>query len=183
MSELVEFINSQNMTVALQVGVAAALVMLGRRLYWLFVAGIGFVVTMELATAYLQMPEEWMTLALAIVAGFAGALFAVFLQKLAVALAGFAAAAYFAYVVAENLGFTGAIQNVAVLVVGVFGAIFASALFDWALILLSSITGAFLLVDAFALDDTTALVVMVIVGIAGVSIQANMLQRDRSKDG
>ena len=180
---ILELFGGDGATLAVQIAVAVALLMLGRRLYWLFVAGVGFVVTMGLATAYLQAPEEWMTLALAVVAGVAGAVFAIFLQKLAVAIAGFAAAAFFAHAVAENLGIGGALQNVGVLVVGVLGAIFASALFDWALILLSSITGAVLLVEAFDLEQTLALVVMAIVAIAGISIQANMLHRDKGKDG
>ena len=180
---ILDIFGGDGATLALQIIVAVALLMLGRRLYWLFVAGVGFVVTMGLATEYLEAPEEWMTLALAIAAGLAGALFAIFLQKIAVAIAGFAAAAYFAHAVAETIGLGGSLQNVAVLVVGVLGAIFASVLFDWALILLSSLTGGVLLVDAFDLEPTLALVVMVIVAIAGILIQANMLHRDRGKDG
>lgn len=180
---MLDIFDGDGATLALQIAVAAALLMLGRRLYWLFVAGVGFVVTMGLANEYLEVPEEWMKLALAIAAGLAGVLFAIFLQKLAVAIAGFAAAAYFAHAVAETIGLEGSLLNVAVLVVGVLGAVFASVLFDWALILLSSLTGAALLVDAFDLEPTLALVVMVIVAIAGISIQANMLHRDRGKDG
>ena len=180
---ILEIINGAGTTLAFQIAVAVALLMLGRRLYWLFVAGVGFVVTMGLATEYLETPEEWMTLALAIAVGLAGALLAIFLQKLAVAIAGFAAAAYFAYAVAETIGLGGSLQIVGVLVVGVLGAIFASVVFDWALILLSSLTGGVLLVDAFDLEPTLALVVMVIVAIAGISIQANMLHRDRRKHG
>ncbi len=181
---ILDIFGGDGATLALQIIVAVALLMLGRRLYWLFVAGVGFVVTMGLATEYLEAPpEEWMTLALAIAAGLAGALLAIFLQKLAVAIAGFAAAAYVAHAVAETIGLGGSLQIVAVLVIGVLGAIFASVLFDWGLILLSSLTGGVLLVDAFDLEPTLALVVMVIVAIAGISIQANMLHRDRRKNG
>ncbi len=180
---ILEVINGAGTTLALQIAVAVALLMLGRRLYWLFVAGVGFVVTMGLASEYLEASEEWMKLALAIAAGLAGALLSIFLQKVAVAIAGFAAAAYFAHAVAETFDLGGSLQNVAVLVVGVLGAIFASVLFDWALILLSSLTGGVLLVDAFDLEPTLASVVMVIVAVAGISIQANMLHRDRGKDG
>ncbi len=169
-------------TLALQISVAVALLMLGRRLYWLFVAGVGSVVVMGLATEYLETSEQWMTLALAIVAGIVGALFAIFLQKLAVALAGFAAAAYFAREMVGHLGFNEQIELVVALVAGVLGAVFASVLFDWALILLSSMAGAVLLVDTFHLEDTAALVVIVVVATAGVSIQANMLHRDKGKN-
>jgi len=168
-------------TLAIQISVAVALLMLGRRLYWLFVAGVGFVVAMELATIYLQASDEWLKLGLAIVAGIAGALFAIFLQKLAVAMAGFAASAYFTTEVLRHVELTENIEWVAVIVAGALGAFFASILFDWALILLSSMAGAVLLVDTFKLDETVAIVVVVVLTIAGISIQANMLHRDKGK--
>lgn len=175
-------LGSDGATLALQIAVAVALLMLGRRLYWLFVAGVGFVVVMGLATEYLETSAEWMALALAIGAGIVGALFAIFLQKLALALAGFAAAAYVARELVQYFGFDGNIEIVVVLVAGVIGGVFAAVLFDWALILLSAMAGAVLLVDTFKLEDMAALVVMVVVAIAGISIQANMLHRDKGKD-
>jgi len=175
---LIDNIGGNGATVALQIAVALSLLMLGRRLYWLFVAGVGFVVTLALAAEYIDFGPEWMALALGIVAGIAGALFAIFLQKLAVGMAGFAASAYFAYEVAGRLGVEGNMQTVGVLVAGALGAIFASVLFDWALILLSSVAGAVLLVDTFVLDDMLALIVMTVLAIAGVAIQSNMMHRE-----
>ena len=64
---------SAGTALALQIAVAISLLMLGRRLYWLFVAGVGFVVAMELATIYLDGSEEWVRLALAVIAGLVGA--------------------------------------------------------------------------------------------------------------
>jgi hypothetical protein len=164
---------------ALQVAFAVALLMLGRRLYWLFVAAVGFVVAMELASVYFEGSDGWIPLALAAAAGIAGALFAVILQRFAVALAGFAVAAYFAAELIGFFSFDQRVEIVAVLVVGALGAFFASVLFDWALILLSSLAGAALFVDAFALEQELALLVMLVLAIAGVSIQANMLHRDK----
>lgn len=168
--------------VALQVALAVSLLMLGRRLYWLFVAVVGFVVTLGLVTEYIDPEPNWVTLALSVGIGLFGALLAVFLQKLAVALAGFGAAAYLAYEVAGRMLLDVNAATVAALVAGVLGALFASLLFDWALILLSSLAGAVLLVDSFVLDDTLALVVTAVVAVAGVAIQANMLHRDRGDD-
>jgi hypothetical protein len=165
--------------VAAQIAVALSLLMLGRRLYWLFVAAVGFVVVVRFASEYITVGPDWLSLALGIAVGLAGALFAVFLQKIAVALAGFAASAWLAYEVAARFVLDVNAATVAALVAGALGAIFASVLFDWALILLSSVAGAVLLVDSFLLDDTLALVVMGVVAIAGISIQANMLHRDR----
>lgn len=177
--EYVETLGGGSTTVALQIAVAVALLMLGRRLYWLFVAGIGFVVAMDLATTYLGGSGEWVTLAIGIVAGLAGALFAIFLQRLAVGIAGFAALAYFAAHISARFLLDDRVELLVVVVAGIIGAVFASVLFDWALILLSSIVGAAMLVDTFALQDPVGLVVMAVVAIAGVSIQANFMHRDK----
>ena len=86
--------------------------------------------------------------------------------------------------VAENIGLS--TENpqaalLAALLVGVLGAIFSRTLFDWALILLSSLTGSWFLLDPFELDPMLYRVVLMIVAVAGISIQANMLHRDRGK--
>jgi hypothetical protein len=178
---VLEIFGGDDFSMGLQIVVALALLMLGRRLYWLFVAGVGFVVTMTLAQQYLQVEQAWMATALAIGAGILGGLFAIVLQRLAVAIAGFLATAYFTMIVAPQLGLDGQILQVAIVVAGILGAIFASVLFDWALIFLSSITGAVMLVDLFNIDRPLSLVVMVVLATAGVSIQANMLHRDKGK--
>jgi hypothetical protein len=144
----------------------------------LFVAAVGFVVVMSFANDYLDLNEGWIPLALAVGAGVVGALLAVFVQKLAVAMAGFAATAYIAGLVAEEIGLSGPWVTVGTLVVGVLGGALASFVFDHALILLSSLAGAALLVDALGLRDQAALAVMLIVAVAGMVIQLNMLHRD-----
>ena len=188
--QILDAINGVDGYLALQFAVAAALLMLGRRLYWLFVGGVGFFVTEYLATQHLETLEEWLPLplplplVLAVVAGLAGALFAIFLQKLAITIAGFTSAAFFAYLVAENIGLSTKNPQaafVAALLVGVLGAIFSRTLFDWALILLSSLTGSWLLLNSFELEPMLYRVVLMIVAVAGISIQANMLHRDRGK--
>ncbi len=165
-------------SLALQIAVAVALLMLGRRLYWMFVAGVGFVAAMYFAGDVLELEQEWVTLAVALLAGIVGALLAVFLQKLAVGLAGFLAVAYLVQVISTDMGFDGRVQTIAVLVAGVLGAIVAGTLFDWGLIVISSLTGAALLVDSFDLPREAGWVVMFVVAVAGVSIQANMMQRE-----
>jgi len=176
---VLEGLGGDDSALAAQIAVAVALLMLGRRLYWFFVAVAGFVVVMDLAREYFDLGEGWVTLALAVGAGIGGALLAVFLQKLAVALAGFVVVAYVAGALAESMGQSGTLAMVAVLLAGALGGAVAGYLFDGSLILMSSIGGAALLVDAFDLRHQAALAVMVVVAIAGVVIQSNILRRDR----
>ena len=80
--------------------VGAALVFFGRRLFWLFVAGVGFVVGMMLATDWLGSDAGLLNFLIALGVGVIGALLSVFLQRMAFALAGFLSGGYLAYTAA-----------------------------------------------------------------------------------
>ena len=61
---------------------------LGRRLFWLFVAVAGVVVGFNLAEQVVSIEAAWLLLAIGVVGGIIGALLAVFAQRLAVAVEG-----------------------------------------------------------------------------------------------
>src|SRR5438477_12001630 len=73
----------------LSVLMGCALLFFGRRLFWLFVAALGFAIGLQLAPYLSQNPPLWLSLLLSIGLGLLGALLAVMLQKLAIAIAGF----------------------------------------------------------------------------------------------
>src|SRR5215468_12781814 len=62
-------------TVGLLVG--AAILLIGRKLFWLFVAAVGFAVGAELAPQVIHHPAPVVILVIAFVLGLLGALFAV----------------------------------------------------------------------------------------------------------
>ena len=64
--------------------VGAAILLFGRKLFWLFVAALGFAVGVEIATYFMHEPPVWMTLVIALGLGILGALLAILLQKLAI---------------------------------------------------------------------------------------------------
>jgi hypothetical protein len=74
--------------------VGIALLTLGRKLFWLFVGVAGFVLGFGLATQFLRGQPDWIVLVIALVAGLVGVLLALFLQRLAVGVAGFIAGGY-----------------------------------------------------------------------------------------
>ena len=84
------------------------LLFLGRKLFWLFVAVVGFLVGMTFAPELLPNQPDSVILVISLITGLLGALLAAMLQKLAVALAGFAAGGYIVYYLLEfiavNLG-------------------------------------------------------------------------------
>ena len=173
-----------NAALLIQIFVALAMLMLGRRLFWLFVAGLGFVAGMSIAADYVQPSQEWVMLLVAFGFGLVGALLVVFVQKLAVVVAGFLAAAYLVQQLARDLGLGGDDLSLAMIVAGVVGAVVASLVFDWALILLSSFAGATLLVDAFDLEERMiSLGLTIVAAIGGIAIQSQMLRHDKKEGG
>jgi len=133
----------------LQLLLGAVLVLLGRRLFWLFVGAVGFVVGMALASHYFSGATEAVLIAIGLVVGIVCALLAVFFQQLAVSAAGFLSVGYLAARLAASFGFeTGFIYWLAFIVGGVVGVFLVNQLFDWALVILSTIAGTYLIVRA-----------------------------------
>jgi hypothetical protein len=152
--------------------VGAALLTLGRRLFWLFVAGLGFVAGLRLAGAWFSQAPDWVMLAIGLLAGLIGAGIALLLQRLGIALAGFLAGAYIVSGLLELLGVDpGATAWIAYLVGGVIGAVLLSALFDWALIILSSISGALIMLQALDLTTASSTVLFLVLVVIGVLVQ------------
>src|SRR6516164_4337637 len=77
--------------------IAVVLLLFGRRLFWLFVGCIGFIVGFNYATQIFQGHDQpgWVPLVVAVVIGLVAAILSIFLQRLVVAIAGFFAGGYF----------------------------------------------------------------------------------------
>jgi len=59
---------------------------------------------------------------------------------------------------------------------GLVGAALVTSLFDWAVIVLSSISGAALVVDNLKMGQQTAAILILILMIIGIAIQAGWLK-------
>jgi hypothetical protein len=155
--------------------VGAAILLLGRKLFWLFVAAIGFALGAEIAPRIIHQPSPLITLVIAIGLGILGALLAVVLQKFAVAVSGFLAGGWFAVGVYAFLA--GHMRNVEVvfLVGGILGAILLLALFDWVLILFSSLVGARLIAMTIVLPQTGRTILFIVLVVIGIAVQGSML--------
>lgn len=169
----------------LNILIGVALLLVGRKAFWLFVAAIGFVVAMDLVVRLFPGPAGNLTI-IALVAGLAagviGALLAVFFQQAAVGLAGFLAGGY---IVLSLLGVFGLgeltiIGWVLALLGGILGFILALSLLDWALIVLSSLSGAALIAQAVDVSPLVTAVVLIVAVIVGVVAQAGVLTNEGS---
>ena len=114
---------------------------LGRQLFWLFVGGIGFLFGLNIAGSLLAGQSETTALLFALVIGLIGAVAALFLQRLAVNTAGFVGGGVIAVQLIEAMALEVGSTLVPFIMGGVIGLILVSILFDWALILLSSLAG------------------------------------------
>jgi hypothetical protein len=153
----------------------------GRRLFWLCVAAVGFAAGVELAPQLIHEPSPLLALSLALLLGLIGALLAIFLQKIAIAIAGFLAGGKLGVAIAAAFFVQHAEYYwLTFLVGGVVGALLLLLLFDWALIVLSSVVGAHLIQTAVVLPATGNAILFVVLVLVGVVVQAGALRRTRA---
>lgn len=166
----------------LNIFIGIGLLFFGRRAFWLFVAAAGFVAGLSLANRLLQSPE-WVGLVVGIGIGILAALLALFLQRFAISLAGFLVGGYIALQALPMLNLeSGWWTTVLTFIIGgAIGVILVGMFLGWALISLSSLAGAALIIEALKLSDGIALVVFIILVVIGVVFQARDLQQDRRK--
>ena len=150
-----------------------ALLVLGWKLFWLFVGVVGFAAGLQAVQLFLAPQPFWVLWAAGLVCGVIGAVLALFFQKLAIGVGGFVAGSTIALHLTTMMGYhPGLLVTV---IGGVLGAVALYLLFDWALIVLSSAAGAACIVEAIGRDAPYAPVLSGVLIVAGVVFQARRL--------
>lgn len=149
----------------------AVILLFGKRLFWLFVAVMGFLFGIELAKETLITNSELIKLTLAILFGIFGAVFAIVFQWAAILLAGFLGGGYFLMnifnffvVEPEQLWFL-------FLLGGIVGLVLMALVFDFALILITSLVGAMLIAQNLNVDISSRNTLFFVIALAGVLVQ------------
>jgi hypothetical protein len=153
------------------IAVGGLLLVFGRRLFWLFVGAVGFLIGLSLAARFFPGNDS-LALIVGLVVGGLTALLAVSVQRMAVLLAGFLAGGY---VLMNLIGMfaTGASTSwLPFLIGGILGAVLLSMLFDWALVVLTSLVGAVLIVQYGQIGSSYGLVAVVGLTTIGIVLQA-----------
>lgn len=153
------------------------LLLLGRSLFWVYVALLGFLLGFEATQQYLGGDTQWLPVLAGVVVGLGAALLAVFFQYWAVGLAGFVGGAYLALNV-FGLGMLGGGELLPLgvaLIGGLLGAALFVLLFDPALVVLSAATGAGLLVEPFPLDESARALLFLALLVVGIVFQFAVL--------
>lgn len=165
--------------------IGLAVLLFGRKLFWLFVAVSGFVLGVVVTPLLLPGQPDWLILLVALGLGLVGAVLAIVLQQVAVVIAGFIFGGYALLSLLAAIG-----QNISpwewavYLIGGMVGAILVAYLFDPALIGLSALTGATLITDVVKLSNIVTLtppldlILWVILVIIGVTFQAGLMRRE-----
>jgi hypothetical protein len=155
-----------------------ALLLVGRKLFWLFVGAIGFAIGIQVATRFFH-GSEMMTIVAGLVLGIIFAILAIFVESIAIAVASFLGGGY---ILMNIIGLFGVDKGVwswaAFIIGGIIGLAVIAILFDWALITISSLAGASMVISGFHLAKTTAGVVFLALFFMGVLIQGSELRKN-----
>jgi len=153
--------------------------LLGRRLFWLFVAAVGFVLGMDVAASVFAGMAHSTVLLIALAGGLVGGVLALALEELMIGIAGFIAGGYVgAQILVALMPYPGRNIWLAMLVGGIVGTLLLVALFDWALIVLSSLIGAGFILQALPGATGFSQIVFIALVIVGVMVQARLKDRE-----
>jgi len=177
-----------NSAAMISLAIGIVLLILGRKLFWLFVGVAGFLIGMNIAEQASSGPQSTKLL-IALIAGVIGAVLAIFLRKVAIAVAGFVLGGYVALELLRVYGggsmpaYAGAhigAFSIPYIIGGIIGAILVVALFDWALIILSSLSGALMIVGSIPMQQSVSAIVFIVLVFIGIVIQAGLMRSARS---
>ncbi len=155
----------------------AAMLTMGRKLYWLFLGGVGFVFGYDMAKQMIHSQPQNVIFVIALCTGVAGALLAVLFQKIAILLGGFIAGGYLFVEFMKELGAGGGISYWLLFILGgLIGALLMKVLFNWALIVLSSFMGSALVLRAFHFGQQLPVLLFALVFLLGIAVQAGLIR-------
>lgn len=159
-----------------------SLLISGRKLFWLFVAAAGFIAGWQIAARAIGGPE-WVGIAIGVFFAIGAALLAVFLKTIAIGVAGFLMGGSVLTSVASLFALDGGMLYWGLFLVGgIGGVILISMFFDLALIWLSSLAGAYLVMGLIPLDGVWRILAFVAILFAGVIYQSSQWRNNGDDD-
>jgi hypothetical protein len=155
------------------------LLVAGRKLFWLLIGIFGFISGIQLASRFSNGPE-WLAIIVGLIFGILFAALAIFLQKIAIWIAGFLAGGYGLSILAGMFGIDAGRYNWLLYILGgIIGIVLVGLLFDWAIITMSSFAGASLVTSSMFSEAGFAQLILFVLFIAGVLIQGYLLRREK----
>jgi hypothetical protein len=166
------------MLLTLNALLGALLLVAGRRMFYFFVAVIGFVAGTQLATRFFP-GKEWLIIASGVLIGLILAALAISLRLIVTSIVGFLAGGS---LMTGLLAFAGIQHGILVWVFylagGILGVILLNIAFQWALITLTSLIGASLLTPYLPLKGIVSALLFLALFVIGFVIQALTYTKD-----
>ncbi len=161
-----------------QVVAGAILLFAGRTVYWLLVVLTGFVIGSSLAPQLFPDQPVWVVLLVGLVVGALGAVVAILVSKLAIFIGGLLGGGYLAYS-AMSMFVWHPLQPawLPILIGAIVGGVLMLIIFDWALIILSALTGAAIISMALPLEVQARTALAVVLFAIGALVQIHLLRR------
>jgi hypothetical protein len=136
---------------------------------------VGFLAGLVLTVLLLKIQPEWLGWVIALAAGGVGILLAVFMQRVAVTIAGFVMGGLVLVWLAQTFTNVDQLEWLIFLIGGVIGALLVTSLFEVALIGLSSLAGAMLIVGVTNLSPSLSTALLFGLILVGIVIQSRRL--------
>lgn len=153
----------------------------GRKLFWLFVGAAGFLAGVNLVTIGWNGPDS-VAIIVGILAGLVFAALAIFFKSITIGLTGFLGGGALLIMVAGWLGINDALPSFIIYIVGgILGIFLVSKMFDWAIIIISSIIGASAIIRSVELSGPVGWLGTFALIVVGIAIQMRALSEDKSR--
>jgi len=160
--------------------VGLAVLVIGRQLFWVAVSGLGFIIGLTYTSQYLQ-GSPYLIVLISLGVGLIGAILAYALEKAAAGLVGFLAGWYLIQILLVNISWDpGDSAIIFQIIGGLIGLVLIMVVFDWSLIILSSLAGATMIVQSIQFQPSVKFTVFLVLLILGLSIQGIMWMQEQN---
>ena len=144
------------------------ILLFGRVLYWLFVGVVAYFLGLELANNFVS-GEQGLIMLIAIISGIVGIALAIVAREMALGLSGFLVGGFLFFQITVVSAFDAGDFGWLIFVVGgVLGVMMVGFLSDWAVSILSSLLGAFLVLNELEVEES--LQIWVYLGLVAVGM-------------
>ncbi len=152
----------------------AVFLLAGQKVFWLFIAGLGFLFGFEFSTVFFFGYEYWHKLVISVIFGLLGLVSALFLQSLAIILTGFIAGGYLFLSLWNFMGWkVGGWWWIFFLISGIITSVLLANFFSPFLILLTSFIGALLIIQFFPLVPVMKIIFFIVLCVIGILVQSS----------
>jgi len=160
--------------------IGLAILVMGRQIFWVFIAGLGFALGLLISTQFYNAQYEWQILLISTLVAIVGAILAYTVQRLAAGIAGLATGWYLTIVIINYLNpHLGQFESLIPYIVGIICGILLFFFFDWGVIIASSFAGSAIIVSGITLAGNVEMALLVMFAVIGIAIQAIWFMQEK----